>query len=438
MRRLLPLASVTLIALSAVACGSGDPEKGPSTEAPQAVQPAKGQAVATYQVTVEKGKVVRFQPVKTSTIRVNGFDLDGASLFTFDTPKVCNGANPGDTGSDCSFTSPTCGSSQVCADVTVQYNAASTSNIVANTWIELRDYAIDGVADTGNNVRLATSSNDAVPTQLTGKLTSARDHRNYGQLTSGAAATSKRWDFDMGGGIDPSTQTFTFLVDVYTSFTHTSYSVTEALSQSFPDACAGGTTVGAYMDGVTGENYASGTNFVLPFPVVIYETSQMWGRASENGAFCLDDNTATVLCSTSGSNQATPTTRFPPGSGVVAAFWDDLDIDVNTTAKICTRTTGSAPSRQFLVTWLDMAAANGTGTETISFTVVLSEGSDDIEVVYKNPGTISAVTRGSISTSALQHRITSSSYWHSTIWHNTTNLSATSTDYAISKKYVAQ
>lgn len=441
MRRLAPLVSIPVLALLSAGCGSGEPDRAPASvaRAPDAPAAPTSLAVSTFQVTVEKGKVVRFEPVKGGMTKAQGFTFDGASLFDFATPRVCNGSDPGDTGSDCSFSAPSCGTNQVCADVTVQYNASGTSNLVAHTWIELRDYMVDGALDTGNRVRLSSSTKDAVPNQLTGKLTASRDHLNYGQMTSGAAATSKRWDFDLTGGFDPSTQSFSFTVDVYTTFTHTAYSVTQTLSRTFPDACSGGTVIGSSGDGLTSDNYAGLTNFELPFPIVIYETSQLWGRATENGVFCLDDNTPQILCTTTAKNNPPlPSFRFPAGSGAVAGFWGDLDIDVHPSSKICAKTTGSAPSRQLLVTWQDMADDNGAIDETISFTTVFSEASDDIEVVYKNPGTITAVTRGSTSVAGLQYRKTASLYMSELLWSKAPYLSATASDYAISEKYVAQ
>jgi hypothetical protein len=62
----------------------------------------------------------------------------------------------------------------------------------------------------------------------------------------------------------------------------------------------------------------------------------------------------------------------------VLPFWDDL---ATRQPGVCVATLGSAPNRQFVVTWND-AFILGITASHLTFSVVLNEGSDIVDVLY--------------------------------------------------------
>ena len=66
----------------------------------------------------------------------------------------------------------------------------------------------------------------------------------------------------------------------------------------------------------------------------------------------------------------------------IYVFWDKLNYNANQSA-ICHGTTGTAPNRKFIYTWRNMKGyGNGQNTMNINLNVVLSEGTDTIDMVY--------------------------------------------------------
>jgi subtilisin family serine protease len=79
-----------------------------------------------------------------------------------------------------------------------------------------------------------------------------------------------------------------------------------------------------------------------------------------------------------------------------AAFWDDLDPSAG--GAVWTRTTGSSPNRRFVASWNAVPAFNTPGS-TLSFQIVLDEGSGRITYSYKDVSTgVVATDRGASAT----------------------------------------
>jgi len=51
---------------------------------------------------------------------------------------------------------------------------------------------------------------------------------------------------------------------------------------------------------------------------------------------------------------------------------------------VCTATIGLAPNRQFVTTWTDVLILNVDSTTSLTFSVVLNEGTDVVDVLYGN------------------------------------------------------
>jgi hypothetical protein len=107
---------------------------------------------------------------------------------------------------------------------------------------------------------------------------------------------------------------------------------------------------------------------MLPFPFRFYgiQTDSAW--LSSNGVIGFEEPTVNFdnECAGGGMRSA------------IMPFWDDL---ATRERGVCVATFGSAPNRQFVVTWND-AFVLGVPATHLTFSVVLNEGSDVIDVLY--------------------------------------------------------
>ena len=88
--------------------------------------------------------------------------------------------------------------------------------------------------------------------------------------------------------------------------------------------------------------------------------------------------------------------RFGQVETTVLAFWDDL---LTRTGGVCVATIGSAPNRQFVATWNDASLLENAQVTHLTFSIVLSEGTDIIDVLYAGMtggGTLSAGSSATI------------------------------------------
>ena len=81
--------------------------------------------------------------------------------------------------------------------------------------------------------------------------------------------------------------------------------------------------------------------------------------------------------STAFTNAAIPAAAVP--NAMVCALWDDLT--VSTVARIFTQTDGTAPNQTFTVSYENYRQL-GTATDNFNFQIVLTEGSNNIEIRY--------------------------------------------------------
>ncbi|MEP7125667.1 MAG: hypothetical protein ABJE95_32355 [Byssovorax sp.] len=139
-----------------------------------------------------------------------------------------------------------------------------------------------------------------------------------------------------------------------------------ASTQPFVDACDGGVALAP----------SPSATLALPFPFTLYGATSGEAQIGLTGVIALGDKPAVLT----GSNLDLPSAAAP-GSAIFP-FWDDLGYGTSGGA-VCARTLGSAPNRQVVITWknLDFKAAKDAGAH-LTFSAVLSEGSDTIDVVY--------------------------------------------------------
>lgn len=132
---------------------------------------------------------------------------------------------------------------------------------------------------------------------------------------------------------------------------------------------------------------------MLPFSFRFFGNTVSSGWVSSNGL--LGFGAATIEfdneCNFNDMGHATRNT--------VLAFWDDL---MTRASGVCVATIGSAPNRQFVATWNDAALLAFDVASHLTFSVVLSETSDVIDVLYGamiGPGSFAAGSSASVGIS---------------------------------------
>ncbi len=139
----------------------------------------------------------------------------------------------------------------------------------------------------------------------------------------------------------------------------------------------------------------------LPFPFTFYGTTYNQAWVSTNGYlnFLKDQphTSSTNLCTL-------PRASSPNGS--IYAFWDDLDVDVDTPnvvppASVRTELLGAAPKRRFVIEWRNVTFS-GDSVNRIDFEIVLHE-TGAILLQYRNIAPDVLRERGSSATIGLEN-----------------------------------
>ncbi|WP_327007610.1 polymorphic toxin-type HINT domain-containing protein [Dactylosporangium sp. NBC_01737] len=144
----------------------------------------------------------------------------------------------------------------------------------------------------------------------------------------------------------------------------------------------GSTTVALSGD----ENH---TQISLPFAFTFYGTNYSSAYLSSNGLLSFTDQAADFAATTIPNTTAPNAALYP--------FWDDLDL--NGTAQVFTRTTGTAPNRQFTVEWAE-AYLYGRSTR-VSFTITLNE--NDGKITFNYGGIDNDMDRGNAATIGVEN-----------------------------------
>ena len=201
--------------------------------------------------------------------------------------------------------------------------------------------------------------------------------------TTGANATQ----YTVGGLTGATTYCFRVrAANDYSGAGNTSAYTNEAsattLAPPTPYVCSA--TTYSWITASTGTSYALGddasASVTLPFSFSLYDSTFTTGSISSNGYLRLGSGAATSY-----SNVAIPNTADP--NGMIAVWWDDLA--PNTGGTIYARTVGSAPNRQYVVSWEGVPHYSNTAT-TITAQLVLEEATGDIVLQYQD--TLTGVT----------------------------------------------
>lgn len=158
-------------------------------------------------------------------------------------------------------------------------------------------------------------------------------------------------------------------------------------SQSFVDACSGGTSLG---------QTASVTQ-TMPFAFTLYTSTSTTVRFNKRAMITL----GSVSGTSTGSNVNLPSGLAPKPALFV--FWDDITFGAAPSAQ-CYKVLGSAPNRQYVVTWkqMDFSLAPDKGA-SLTFSAFLSEGTNQVDLVYDTMSGPTGRTDGSSATVGVQN-----------------------------------
>jgi hypothetical protein len=190
---------------------------------------------------------------------------------------------------------------------------------------------------------------------------------------------------------NPDNADTSILLRVVSSLKYSGY-IFDYSNASFIDACSGGVTT-----------TSSSAQQTMPFPFTFYQSTNGVVRFNVKGMLTFGN----VNGSASGSNVALPSAGAPkPGLFV---FWDNLKYGVG--GKMCYKVVGSAPNRQVAITWNNMTFADSPdlNTANLQFGVILTEGTNNIEVVYNSMSGLSSRPEGDSATIGVQNETGSAS-----------------------------
>jgi hypothetical protein len=164
---------------------------------------------------------------------------------------------------------------------------------------------------------------------------------------------------------NPDDADFSIKIRVVAAVSYSAYML-DYSSQSFVDACSGGTNLGQ----------TASTTQTMPFAFTLYSATSSTARFNKRAMITF----GTVSGTATGSNVNLPNGLAPkPGLYV---FWDDITYGAAPSAT-CYKVLGSAPNRQYVVTWkqMDFSLAPDKGS-SLTFSAFLSEGTNLIDLVY--------------------------------------------------------
>jgi hypothetical protein len=192
-------------------------------------------------------------------------------------------------------------------------------------------------------------------------------------------AATRHWTFN-----NPDDLATNIYLRVVASLTYKDYTQS-AGSVAYVDACllAGASSTGSATGAVS---------VTMPFTFTLYNVSSTTANYGRDGVFTL--GSTTLPNSNNGSSTYTFQNTFLPEnpnslttSPAGYVFWDGLNYSTNASplgaGKLCSATQGSAPNRQFIITWKNMRGfLDTTDTTNLFFDAILNEGTDTLDFAY--------------------------------------------------------
>lgn len=186
------------------------------------------------------------------------------------------------------------------------------------------------------------------------------------------------WEF-----ADPDGAETYIILRVLASLSYSDYTDNNPLPQTFINACSLGNSTSTKP--TNGETIAT-----IPFPFTFYSIpATTTVHFTRDGVVTFGDTSPPNAANTPFVNVNLPEPLAPQMYSVspgLYVFWDQLSYNVTTTklpSMICSGTVGAAPNRRFIITWQNLRGFNDANdTMNLTFSTVLSEGSDTIDLVY--------------------------------------------------------
>jgi hypothetical protein len=118
-------------------------------------------------------------------------------------------------------------------------------------------------------------------------------------------------------------------------------------------------------------------NVVIPFSFEYFGSTSTDLRVGSNGAVLFGVTTGDV-----DFNPLALPTQAPDNQPIIAPFWTDLDDSSNPGSDVYWQVDGVAPNQTLTVEWHDRKEWNGDDLETVTFQLVLFEGTNEIQFRY--------------------------------------------------------
>ena len=146
-----------------------------------------------------------------------------------------------------------------------------------------------------------------------------------------------------------------------------------------------------------------------PFPVKLYGESYTSAWINSNGLVAFKDPMYFGWIGSTPETLPTPGSEGKPDAAVYA-FWDDWVVDA-ATSKIATKTSGTAPNRQWIVEWRNVYLFGDTNARA-SFEVIFNENGQ-ISLAYSDLSTTNPLEQGSGATVGIENASGTIAYQYS-------------------------
>lgn len=400
--RAAPLAALALCGGFLPGCLGGESESdGPAeiTQDPPRGRVAIGEFILHLQPKARRATIERVASIKPSGAAKAGASLPSAPGIS---PQVFTDINL--QSDDVTGSGPTssvelvtdqnsiywndaahCGSDQsFCADVALN---SFWSRHLSNVFVEVTSIAdadgndISGHGSTNSDSPPSTCTpTSGCPSNALGLWRYTQTGADLGVVDTQGSAT-RQWRFANPDDADTYVK-----LRVVATLSYSSYTLSTSF-RTVSDACTNG---GTLIPTSTATRTAT-----MPFAATFYTVTSTTLKFNKHGFFVPGGTSIT----NTGTNVQLPNATAPaPG---FFPFWDNLDYGTSGLG-MCFMTVGTAPARQFVVSWHDMTFAGTATASHLTFSTAVHEGSDEIDYYYESMTGPDARSRGNSATVGAQ------------------------------------
>lgn len=277
-----------------------------------------------------------------------------------------------------------CGSAQsFCADVTLNsFWARHLSNVYVEVTsiLDTNGNAITGHGATNSDSPPATCKpTSGCPSNSLGLWRYTQTGADPGVLNINGSAV-RQWRFANPDDADTYVKMRVVATLAYSSYT---------LSTSFRTVTNACTNGGTQVPTTTATRTAT-----MPFAATFYNLTSSTVKFNKHGYLTIG---GTILNQTNNLLLPDPTATAP-GAFI---FWDALEYGTSGMG-MCFQQIGTAPARQYIITWQDMTFTGVTTASHMTFSAAIHEGSDEIDFYYQTMTGPNQRSRGSSATVGAQ------------------------------------